>query len=871
MFSQHLERILTQISATDITEIFIYAIGIIFILAILFSLLRWFQRFTQYAPTLMTSLGILGTFVGIVIGLLGFDTSNIDGSIPELLDGLKTAFITSICGLIGAICFNFIDSLFLQAISSHKKQMQVEEEVTPTHIYQALQSQTQTMMQMGEGIEAVHQGLTGQEEGSLIGQFKLMRADLITMTRSNEMLPKQLEQLMILIENAVEVSTEERKSLTEEVSSLRVECSAIRQQNVLLTDFIAQFTHFTQTFAEQHQTFSATLFQKLEDFAEMLSKSATEQIIEALKNVIEEFNHNLMDQFGENFKALDHSVGQLVTWQAQYREQVEVMGEQYAQSVASLVETKEAVGGIWQACENIPVAMEQLKEVMIVNQHQIEELQRHLESFVAMRDAAVEAVPQIQAQLDQVGTHLSDASESMKIQLLDVSEKLLSGSSEMRVALEEGAEHFRDSVTVTQQSFNELSHVIKSTSEELTMTLKDSSEQFTESAKDVLVEMKEGVSVIQQEVGHSVTELHTQLGNIQVEIADHSKEMMADMKEQSKTLQQELGESVLQLQANIAQIQNQIGIHAQEMAHEIQNSVMALQQEVNHSVEELQSRLTIMAEGISDHSDKVLNEMVSNVSTLQVTAGEAIQTLNEDLINVQSKIVSQSETLFTNIESSTMSLQDQVSQSALQLQEKMIEGNSAVIGHIEGMLSIAQQGIATLQEVMESSITHLQTEAERSYTHLTDEAEQMLESIKEGSTAMQQDIGHSVKSVSTQSSEMMTTFTKNLADTYQEFERNCQSLVSHSELKAEELAKSFNQQLVQSQDTQNEMLNDSIKRTGEIINKELENLEKATAREIQTAMQEMGDSLVKITTRFVNDYEKMVLAMDKVIQNNPTF
>ena len=59
----------------------------------------------QFIPTFMTSLGILGTFLGIVIGLIKFDTNNIDQSIPYLLEGLKTAFLTSIIGMIGTICF----------------------------------------------------------------------------------------------------------------------------------------------------------------------------------------------------------------------------------------------------------------------------------------------------------------------------------------------------------------------------------------------------------------------------------------------------------------------------------------------------------------------------------------------------------------------------------------------------------------------------------------------------------------------------------------------------------------------------------------------------------------------------------------------
>jgi formylglycine-generating enzyme required for sulfatase activity len=45
------------------------------------------------------SLGIFGTFFGIIAGLWNFDTANIENSVPALLDGLKTAFLTSFFGM----------------------------------------------------------------------------------------------------------------------------------------------------------------------------------------------------------------------------------------------------------------------------------------------------------------------------------------------------------------------------------------------------------------------------------------------------------------------------------------------------------------------------------------------------------------------------------------------------------------------------------------------------------------------------------------------------------------------------------------------------------------------------------------------------
>ena len=56
--------------------------------------------------------GILLTFYGIWIGLMGFDVSNIESSIPTLLSGLRTAFASSLVGLGTSMIINlvFVDS-----------------------------------------------------------------------------------------------------------------------------------------------------------------------------------------------------------------------------------------------------------------------------------------------------------------------------------------------------------------------------------------------------------------------------------------------------------------------------------------------------------------------------------------------------------------------------------------------------------------------------------------------------------------------------------------------------------------------------------------------------------------------------------------
>ena len=64
--------------------------------------------------------GILLTFYGIWIGLLGFDTTDIAGSIPNLLDGLKTAFGSSLVGLGTSMLINLF---FVESIDTNEKSL----------------------------------------------------------------------------------------------------------------------------------------------------------------------------------------------------------------------------------------------------------------------------------------------------------------------------------------------------------------------------------------------------------------------------------------------------------------------------------------------------------------------------------------------------------------------------------------------------------------------------------------------------------------------------------------------------------------------------------------------------------------------------
>lgn len=109
--SQIVVMALESMDSNQVTGLFVLVMIVLFALALIAILTRRAAAFQQSTPTLLTTLGILGTFLGIAIGLLDFDANNIEYSIRFLLDGLKLAFVTSIVGILLATALRLVQVL----------------------------------------------------------------------------------------------------------------------------------------------------------------------------------------------------------------------------------------------------------------------------------------------------------------------------------------------------------------------------------------------------------------------------------------------------------------------------------------------------------------------------------------------------------------------------------------------------------------------------------------------------------------------------------------------------------------------------------------------------------------------------------------
>lgn len=422
-----LEELLRTTDAHQITNLFLGIIFIVFLMSIFFAVFGIGRKFTRYTSALLTSLGILGTFIGIVIGLLDFDPQDIDGSIELLLSGLKTAFITSLAGMGGAIIFQLIGTT---PVFRENRTKSEPVDVEAKDILNAIINQE-------EHFEKLITAISGGDDSSLTGQIKLLRSDV------ND-------------------------------------------------------NHKVQQ--KRFKKFSTELWLNLKEFSEMLSKSATEQVIQALKDVIVDFNNNLTEQFGENFKALDASVKKLVDWQDNYSVQLEEMDKQYNQSVQAITVIEKSVSSINKESKEIPVTMDSLKTVLETNQHQIQELANHLEAFKEVKEQAVQAFPEIHKQIEKIIDEISLSSQKVSDSYQVLLDKTDSTQNTFVLSIEKVQKQLETTVTeLVEKQVTEMNKTFNS--------LEDGHQLLLENAEGTHKTFTANIDKVQEHLKTTVSEL----------------------------------------------------------------------------------------------------------------------------------------------------------------------------------------------------------------------------------------------------------------------------------------------------------------------------------------------------------------------------
>ena len=325
-----------------INVVFIAIIGIILLLGFVSIFIDkgkigWIRRLAETASGLMTSVGVTGTFLGIFLGLKKFDVTQIDASVPLLLEGMKLAFLTSVVGLIASIFFRIVKNF------APAQEVDTKSNEDPIALLQLIVKNTADQTR----------ALVGDEDASLLTQIKNTRIDM----------------------------------------------------NDRFKDQISAF----------------------KDFAETMAENNTNALIEALEGVIRDFNEKLSEQFGENFKQLNHGVGKLVDWQENYKDHVEQMELKISEAVTAVEASKNALMQIEESTERIPEHALALKSVVEEAGTAIKVTGGLLVGIETLAGKVGTAYPQIEQNIVDLTSNLERSASEQKKSLSEASDSMTDG------------------------------------------------------------------------------------------------------------------------------------------------------------------------------------------------------------------------------------------------------------------------------------------------------------------------------------------------------------------------------------------------------------------------------------------------------------
>ena len=142
-------------------------------------------------------------------------------------------------------------------------------------------------------------------------------------------------------------------------------------------------------------------------FSQKMAEDGSKALINALKDVINDFNARINEQFGENFKHLNASVEKLVIWQQQYKDELDTLQAVQKSSADDLREASLGLASFIGQASSFAQTASVLETTLehLVQQHQdIDQSQRSMSEVLAQMK---EVTPQFSRKIDEMMASMS--------------------------------------------------------------------------------------------------------------------------------------------------------------------------------------------------------------------------------------------------------------------------------------------------------------------------------------------------------------------------------------------------------------------------------------------------------------------------------
>ena len=141
------------------------------------------------------------------------------------------------------------------------------------------------------------------------------------------------------------------------------------------------------------------LTESFDAYARKVAESNSKALIQALQEVIRDFNTKINEQFGDNFRQLNTAVGKLVEWQSGHEAHLEALIDQETATRKNMTEASLRYADLVNKSGSFVTVAGSLGKILTGLDTQRQQLESSLGGFASLVDKAATGLPQIERRI----------------------------------------------------------------------------------------------------------------------------------------------------------------------------------------------------------------------------------------------------------------------------------------------------------------------------------------------------------------------------------------------------------------------------------------------------------------------------------------
>lgn len=545
-------------------------------------------RMLDTASGTLVGLGLLGTFLGLTVGILGFDSSdssNIQQSIQNLLGGMGTAFSTSLLGMAASLIYTFFDKTMRNNL--HKNLYSFTESVDEKYFIDdnSLQELKQTAL-IEKMIDAVK-----SELNTKLTYFNESGENVTIGNAIREILTENAEQSKALKSFSTDLALELNNGFDEVLS---------RQMQQKILPLMESVDATTKSVVEHIDQMASTVASP----ASNMMESVVDELKKSMTTIIDEFKTNLSGTATSQLEALALQLGTASQAMGNFPKNMEDISNTLQ---VTIEEVKTAISEISKTSANAnSSAMQQMQEQ------------------IAFATGSIgNAISEVREVMNNITQSSQEQSNQMVAKLGDATEKLVTFLDNTIVNLSSSVQNSMKSIT---EDVNNKQADLIALQEDTTSQTKKLLEAFNDGL-DRLEKMNEYVTGTMNSFKQAQGEISVSTGNLRT--------ISGDMKLATELFnkgQNEYAEKLNQLQLSsqrgidqVAELLRSSGQITDDYAQKFE----LIKQGLGGIFAQLQSGLTEYSRTVQATTQKYLDQYSSSLTQTTDALASTIQQQNE--------------------------------------------------------------------------------------------------------------------------------------------------------------------------------------------------------------------------------------------------